>query len=207
MSINPDFIPQFWLIICWGLFWAFVLISARFAAWHHLKNSRDLNVLLFAILGVVFVWMMQAGLDTTLTLHLLGTTLLTLMFGWRFAILAISLVIIITTFLQNGHWASLPVNSLLLGVLPVLTTQLIYRLTVRYLPANFFVYIFVCAFFAAAVSMASVIFSTAAVHYLSGAFSPDYLAYNYYRYGLLIVFPEAFITGMVLSVFIAYCPQ
>lgn len=207
MSVNPDSIPVFWVIfgtVCYAI----VLLRAlKSAPWWHLRDTRDFNVFVSAIVALGFIWTMKAGIDATLSFHLIGATLLTLMFGWAFAVLGISLVIIGITIFQDGSWSMLSLNVLLAGVLPVAVSHMIYRFVERRLPKNFFIYIFISAFFGAALSMSAVVFATTMTHYLSGAFSIGYLQYNYYQYALLIMFPEAFVTGMLMTLFVAYRPH
>lgn len=215
MSVNPELIPDFWMIIG-ALLYALIMIKAIFSAqWWRLKNQSDLNVLLFAMLGVFFIWVMKAefagsSAPIALNLHLLGTTLLTMMFGWAFAVLAISLVLLAFGLLIASGIDSLyglPWNALLSGILPVFISYQLFKLVDRRLPNNFFIYIFICSFFGAALAMASVILATTVMHLLTTSFTLEYLAYNYIPYGLLLMFPEAFITGMLMSIFVAYRPQ
>jgi uncharacterized membrane protein len=207
MSVNPEFIPDFWVIFGTVVYGLILYRALRVAAWWHLKDTRDFNIYLSAILAILFIWTMKAGIDASLSFHLIGATLLTLMFGWAFAVLGISVVVIGTTIIQDGSWTMLPLNVLLSGILPVAVSHLIFRFTDRRLPKNFFIYIFVCAFFGAALAMSSVVFATTLTHYLSGAFSIAYLQYNYYQYALLIMFPEAFVTGLLMTLFVAYRPH
>jgi len=207
MHINPDFLSQVWLVLGALGYGLALLLALRRARWWHLRDRRDFNVLGCAILGVLYIWTMQAQVTATLTLHLLGATLLTLMFGWSFALLAISGVLITLTVMHGGNWFALPWNALLLGVLPITISYGLFRVTDRYLPNNFFIYIFICAFFGAAVSMSAVILATTAMHSLAGEYNLAYMGYNYVPYGLLMMFPEAFITGMLMSIFVAYRPH
>jgi uncharacterized membrane protein len=215
MSINPEVISGFWMAIGTLLYALFVLKAIVSAQWWRLKNQSDLNVLLFAILGVFFIWIMKAEFagsqsSFALNLHLLGATLLTMMFGWAFAILAISIVLLAFSLFATPSvdtFYSLPWNALLSGILPVVVSYSLFRLIDRRLPNNFFIYIFICTFFGAALAMASVILATTVMHILTSSFSIEYLSYNYIPYGLLLMFPEAFITGMLMSIFVAYRPQ
>jgi len=207
MNIHPDFLSTFWLITGALVYGIILLLALRHAAWWRLRNPQDLNVLLIAIVCVQFIWMMQAGFSESLTLHLLGATILTLMFGFAFAVMALSLVIIGTAVFQETGFLSLPWQGLLLAVLPAAITHGLFRLADRRLPNNFFIYIFIVAFFGAALSMLSVIAATTTLHYLSGQFTYAYLQYNYFQYSLLLMFPEAFISGMLMSIFVAFRPQ
>ena len=181
--------------------------ALRRAPWWHLRNPQDLNVLLLTILGVLFIWTQQAGLGNALTLHLLGATLLTLMFGPWFAVLALSLIMLALALFQDASLLALPWQILLLGVLPVSVSYAVFRLSDRRLPNNYFVYVFVCAFFGAALALAVSMGSSTLVHYLSGVYPPDYLVHNFLQYTLLLIFPEAFLTGMLMAIFVAFRPQ
>lgn len=207
MSVNAEFFSSFWVVVGVLIYALVLFLAVRHAQWWRLRNQRDLNVLISAILGVLFIWTMKADYVSTLNLHLLGATLLTMMFGWAFAIVGISIVIVLATAFQGDSWSVLPWNVLLTGILPILVSHRIFRFTDRRLPNNFFIYIFACTFFGAALAMATVVIATTGMHVLSGAFSLDYMGYNYFQYGLLLMFPEAFITGMLMSIFVAYRPH
>lgn len=194
-------------IVIWFLFAAMVTLAVWRAPWHHLKEAESLHILLGIIVGIMVIWTLKAGLTAGLSIHLLGTTLLTLMFGWAFAILGI-LVVLVAHAIQSGSgWAALPMNALMLGALPALLSYLIYRGVDRFLPNNFFVYIFLNAFFGAGLAVASAVFASSVVHILSGAYPASLVWYSYTRYVLLVMFPEGFLTGMLMTLFIAYRPE
>jgi uncharacterized membrane protein len=216
MSVNPHFFSNFWLVVGILLYGSALLMAVRAAQWWRLSKADDLNVLLYAILGVFFIWSMNADFPASqslagLSLHLLGATLLTMMFGWAFAILSMSMVLLaftlMTTSITAENLMTLPWNALATCVLPVFVSYFLFRLVDRYLPNHFFIYIFICAFFGAALAMGSAVLATTSLHALSGAFSLDRLSYNYLPYGLILMLPEAFITGMLMSVFVAYRPE
>jgi uncharacterized membrane protein len=216
MNLDPQFFTPFWLI-AGALVYAGVLLPAiRRAQWWRLGNAQDLNVLLYTLLGVFFLWLMNTRMAGTAsfagpTLHLLGATLLTMMFGWAFAIVAMSVVALAFTLLTapsiSTSLLTLPWDVLATGVLPVSISYLLFRVVDRRLPNNFFIYIFICCFFSAALSMASVILATMTIHTLSGAYSLDKLGDSYIPYGLILMFPEAFVTGMFMSIFVVYRPE
>ena len=55
--------------------------------------------------------------------------------------------------------------------------------------------------------MAGAILTTSGIHYLSGSLSFARLTYTYLPYGLILMLPEAFINGMLMTVFVAYRPE
>jgi uncharacterized membrane protein len=173
-------------------------------------------VLLYTLLGVFLIWLLKADFGNnesvvSPTLHLLGATLMTLMFGWAYAIVGLGVILLVFTLMTAASIGNsllvLPWDALITNVLPVALSYLLFRLVDRYLPNNFFIYIFLCAFFGAALSLACVILATAGIQTLSGAYSLKQLSYGYLPYGLILMFPEAFVTGMLMSIFVAYRPE
>ena len=189
------------------LFWPMLWRAVRSAQWWRLRDSENLHVWLGSVVAVMLLWSMDAGLADGLQMHLIGATVLTLMFGWAFAALAMVLVVVGTTLHAGEGWAALPINALVLGILPVLVSHGLFRLVDRRLPNHFFIYIFVCAFFGAGLAMGSVGLASLGVHQLAHVYSAEYVNYNYFRYLPLLIFPEAFVSGMLMTVFVLYRPQ
>ncbi|MGW8246479.1 MAG: energy-coupling factor ABC transporter permease [Acidiferrobacterales bacterium] len=194
-------------VIFWLVFAILLGVTVWRAPWHHLKEFSSLNILLGMVVAVMVVWTLKAGFAPGLTIHLLGTTLLTLMFGWAFAILGISLVLVAHTINDGSGWMALPLEIILLGAVPAIFSYLLYRIVDSRLPNNFFIYIFIVAFFGAALSAAITVFATSLAQVASGVYSPDQVWHDYTRYALLIMFPEGFITGMLMTLFVAYRPE
>lgn len=196
-----------WLWLGHLLFWPLLWRAVRTAPWYHLRDAGSLHVLLGAVVAVLLVWTLQAGFAQGMNLHLLGATLLTLMFGWQFALLCMSVVLLGITLNGGGGWIVFPVNALLLGAVPVLVSHGIFRFADRKLPNHFFIYIFLCAFFGAAISMGAVGIASSFVLHVSGVYTFEYINYNYLRYFPLLMFPEAFITGMIMTLLVVYYPR
>ena len=83
----------------------------------------------------------------------------------------------------------------------------ILRFSWRYLPDNLFVYVFVCAFFGAAIAVAVSRFALALVLYFSGAYPWDVLWNESIIILPLMMFPEGFITGLLMTLFVVYLPH
>jgi len=207
VNILIDHFSAIWQVLFWILFVIALTVATWRAPWHQLKETGSLNILLAMIVAVIVIWMLKAGFAPGLSVHLLGTTLLTLMFGWAFAILGIGVVLVAHTINDGGGWMALPLETLLLGTLPAMVSFSMYRLIDSRLPNNFFIYIFLVAFFGAALSAASAVFATSLAQIASGAYTPAQVWHDYTRYALLITFPEGFITGMMMTLFVAYRPE
>ena len=207
MNILIDHFSTSSQLVIWLLFTLTMGVAIWRAPWYHLKESGSLNILLGMIVAVIVIWMLKAGFVPGLTVHLLGTTLLTLMFGWAFAILSIGIVLIAHTINDGSGWMALPLEILLLGAAPALVSYALFRFVDSQLPNNFFIYIFIVAFFGAALAAASAVLATSLAQVISGAYTAEKVWHDYTRYALLIMFPEAFITGMLMTLFVAYRPE
>ena len=207
MNILIDHFSTSWQIAFWLVFVITLVVAVWRAPWYHLKEFGSLNILLGMIVAVIVVWMLKAGFMPGLTVHLLGTTLLTLMFGWAFAILGITIVLVAHTINDGTGWMALPLEILLLGAVPSLVSYALFRLVDTRLPNNFFIYIFIVAFFGAALAAASAVLATSLAQVISGAYSAETVWHDYTRYALLIMLPEGFITGMLMTLFVAYRPE
>jgi uncharacterized membrane protein len=179
----------------------------RTAPWRRLADSTLLNVWLGTVVALMLFWSMKAGVKPGLNLHLLGATAFTLMFGRQLAIVGLSVVMVAVTFNGGAGWVAYALNVLLMAVLPCLCADLLLRLTERFLPANFFSYIFCAAFFGAAIAMAATgLFSTLLL-WLVGAYPGELLLSEYLPYYLLLGFAEAWLNGAAITLMVVYYPK
>lgn len=207
MNILVEHFSVFAQLSAWLLFIAMMAIAIWRAPWHHLRETASLNILLAMIVGVMVIWTMKAGFVPGLSIHLLGATLLTLMFGWAFAILGVVVVLAAHTLNAGSGWLALPMDALLLGLVPTVVSYTVFRVVDTRLPNNFFIYIFLAAFLGAALAVASVVLCTSLAQVASGSYAASQVWHDYTRYALLVMFPEAFITGMLMTLFVAYRPE
>lgn len=171
-----------------------------------LKKPGLLNLMLGASALVLFYWQVKAGVRPGLNLHLLGATLLTLLFGPWFALLAIMLVLLLTTFF-TGAWHAFAINSLILGVVPVTVSWIIYRLADSRLSNHLFIYLFVNGFLASALAILATGLTATLLLSAMGAYTWDDLSQTYLPYYLLMAWAEALTTGMMLTLLVVYRPQ
>jgi uncharacterized membrane protein len=207
MDIPADLLPAGFL---WGaaiLYGLMLTIALLTAPWSKLADNEASHVYFAAVAVVCLLWTLHAGIAPGHNYHLLGVTSLCLMFDWQFALLAVSLALLVTTWQGPAGWEAYAMNALVMGALPVLCTRVLLYAGQRWLTHNFFIYIFVNAFFAGAVSIllcglaATVILALAegeAVHRMSG----DYLLFI-----PLLMFGEAFLNGMAMTLLVVYRPH
>lgn len=177
------------------------------APWQRLNEGQFIHVFLGSSVGLLLVWTLKAGVDPGLSFHLLGATLFALMFGWELAVVALTLVTLGTT-LNMGHgWAVLPVNVLVEGVVPALATTLVLRASERWLPHNLFVYIFVNGFFGAGLAVLASSLVAAGLLAVTDAYSVRHLQSGYLAFVPLLMFSEAWLTGMIVAILVTYRPE
>ena len=206
MNLIDSLIPASWLLISLLLFGAILLRAAYAAPWAMLKKPGVLNLLLGASVVVLAFWQIKTGIQPGLNLHLLGATMLTLLFGPWFAMLGLTLALLVAT-AWAGSWHAFALNGLLMAALPVTLSWWIYRLVDSKLPNHFFIYVFLNAFVGAGVAVATVEFAVCSVLAWAGAYPFDYLMQNYFPYFLLMAWSEAVTTGMIMTILVAYKPH
>ena len=86
-------------------------------------------------------------------------------------------------------------------------SYVILKLSQKLLPDNFFIYVFICAFFGAATATAASRLSAIALLSLIGAYTDERLFEESLQFLPLFMFPEAFVTGMLISIFVVYKPD
>ena len=206
MNLISANIPAHWSVALWLAAGGVLLGIWRRARWAMLTDRDNLNTLAIATLAVLGLWLIKAGVQPGLNLHLLGATALTLMFGPWFALFSLALILAALA-LQSGEFNAYPANLLLMAGLPVALSWGLFRLVDRRLPNHLFVYIFLNAFFGAALAVSSVGLASTAFAALAGAYSLGYLLEHYLPFYLLIAWSEAFATGMLMTVLVVYKPE
>jgi len=208
LHIPSELLPQ-------GLLWAsnilFVLcllLATRFAPWKALLSRQESqHVFLGAVVILLTLWGIKAGISPGLGFHHLGATLFTLMFGWSLAIVGLTVTMIASLLLQASDWTSLGINGLISIVIPIATSYAILKFSQKWLPDNFFIYIFICAFFGAGVAIAISRLSAITLLSLINAYPNEQLIEESLQYLPLFMFPEAFVTGMLITIFVVYRPD
>lgn len=206
MNFPDHLLPDVLVWICNGIALAWLVFAARTAPWKRLIREDVLNVWFGVCVGLMLVWSIKTGIKPGLNFHLLGATLITLMFGARLAMLALAVVLVGVTLAGSAGWSSLGVNWLLTAVLPVSLSYLLYATVDRKLPNHLFVYIFVNAFIGAGVVIVLTGASSSLMLALSDTYAGQYLTQHYLPYYFLMGWSEAMLTGMAVTLMTAFRP-
>ncbi len=197
-----------------GLQWTAVLVAGlalaaaiRFAPWYRLRDGRQLHVFLGACVATLVLWKLRAGVMPGLDFHILGVTALTLMFGPALAMVAVAVVLVGTALDGAIAWGAVGIGFWTLGVVPIASTRLLLYLAQRLLPANYFIYVFVNAFFAAGIGTVLANLAVAGIMLGGGVYDLAQLSYLFLPYIPMMFFGEAFLNGILLAIFVAYRPS
>lgn len=200
-------VPGDWLFAAHGLLLALGAVAAWQAPWSRLTDNALSHLFLATCLSLVLVWGLRPPAVGGFEFHLLGATLVTLMFGPHLALVAVAVAT--GGLLAVGRIApdAYSANVLLLGALPIGVSTLVLRAAERWLPPNFFIYVFGPGFLGAAAAMAV---RNAVLVGLIAAFGPPqtaHMAWEVLPYGLLLSFAEATLTGMLITLMVVYRPR
>ncbi len=208
MFIADELIPL-WLQVTTTLITAFTLPACiRFADWRAIVRVPVRQHLLFASLFfLAALWLMSVRHIEGLLLHLSGMTAVTLLVGWRFALLVGALATIAYTLLSGQELAAAPLAWLVTVVVPAsISRLLVYELRrVRF--SNLFIYLLGAGFGGGILSAFGM--SVAGLVALQLCDRGDLVSAALEAWPLiaLIAFPEGFINGMVLSVLVVWYPD
>jgi uncharacterized membrane protein len=206
VNLPDNLLSEAWYWVAWAIWLPLFARSLLKAPWSRLRESELMNVWLGTVVLLTLVWSLKAGVKPGLSIHLLGATVFTLTFGAHLAFIGLSLVALGLVLNGAADVFSYAIIALLLAGAGVLLSQRIYALVLRLLPRHFFVYIFVNGFFGAALTLIGVGILSTVLLALAGAYPWDYLLEEYLPYFVLLGFSEAWLSGMLMTLFIVYRP-
>lgn len=192
----------------WVLFILVLIWALKTAPWHKIDGDKSAqHVLLGMAVILFFVWQFGASLENGITFHFLLITLLTLMFGPQFTILAMLLALAGVVFQSDLGWLSLGINAVLMGLVPVAVTWGMYRLGAKFLEPNFFVYVFYNGFLSAAVGVVLSLSLGAIILNANEVYTFEVLKQSFIMYIPLMATPEGFVNGMLLAALVMLKPN
>ena len=206
--IGAELLSPFTLTVGWLLYVPVLLWAIARAPWVELfSDSRRQHLLFGTVFALFLLWLVRRDFDTGVSYHFIGMTAVTLLLDWPLAIVGGLVAQIGLVLLGRQDLAAMGVNGALLILLPVLVTEGCALLVERAKPRNPFVYIFCSGFFAAALSALLCLLLALGVLWFDERFAlPEWLE-DFVGYLWLIIFPEAFINGMVISALVVFCPE
>ena len=207
MDIPAGLLPHGYLWMAAILYIPLLLLALLGAPWSKIADNEASHVYFGAIVILTVLWVLRGGIQPGLDYHLLGVTSLVLMFEWQFALMAVSLVLAVTTWTGPAGWQTFAVNALVMGAIPVLFSRTFLYACQRWLPHNFFIYVFINAFLAGALSILLAGLASALLQQSAGVHPPDSIDNNFLLILPMLMFGEGFLNGAAMSLVVAYRPQ
>jgi len=107
----------------------------------------------------------------------------------------------------NIGWLTFALNAWAMIAVPVFIAWAILRAVERWLPAHFFIYIFVATFFGAAVNTVLTGFLATLLLGVAGVYPMDMLFGDFFLSYVLLGFAEAWLNGGAITLMVVYFPH
>jgi uncharacterized membrane protein len=207
MDLTAVTLPAALSAVGWAFALPLLLMAARVAPWQRFSTSEPVHVWYGGIFSLVVLWSIQATVGEGFTFHLLGVAAFALLVGAPLALAGTAIAVAVNVVVRNGVWVNAALVWLAMAAIPVGATRLVLRFAERALPPNFFVYIFVVTFFGGALSLVAAGVAGALLLTFAVGLPAELVFGEYVPYLLYLAFGEATLTGMVLTLAVAYRPQ
>ena len=207
--IAADLLAQSSLWLGWAIYLPVVLWAGWRTPWIELfSDTRRQHLLFGTVFGLFLLWLLRRDFPSGLSFHFIGMTAVVLLLDWPLAIIAGFLAQLGLLSLGRQEFAAIGVNGVLLVLLPVLVTECCAVWVERFQPRNLFVYIFCSGFFPAGLAAAFCcllgwyLLWWGGVYELPASGLDDVAGYLW-----LVMFPEAFINGTVITALVVFYPD
>ena len=209
MSFAQSVLAPWALVMTWLLSLGVIVWCLCLRPWRPLLEDTALqHRWMAATLAIMLMWQLRAQAVDWLTLHLVFTVLMTLVFKMPLALISNVMINVAMVAIGRNDWSLMGANVLVTGIVPAIVTGFVWRIVDRRLPDNLMVFLFACGFFGTALATLGGGLSAVALIIVAGT-DPEavYLAQEYARFLPLLMPSEAFITGMLLSILLVYHPS
>jgi uncharacterized membrane protein len=206
VNLSGGQMPAAWLWTANVAFLALLCAALRPRPWRWLAAGSRLHVYLGATVACMLLWSIAGKLGSGPGFHLLGTTVLTLLFGPRLALLAAALALVGVSAAGLAGWEAFGLNATLMGAVPIAASYGVYRWADRRLPNHFFVYVLVTSFLNGALAMAASRLAAKAVLWLAASAPTVVATHDYLLASVLLAWGEALVSGMMMTLCVVYRP-
>jgi uncharacterized membrane protein len=207
MTIAADLLPAWLSAALWLCLVATCALAARYADWAALRAVPSRYHLFFGGgLCCLLLWLISVNAVDGLWFHFLGITTLTLLLGWRFAMLTGTAAIVIHTLLIGQPLAAASAAWLLTVAVPAsISRWLVHRLR-RLRSRNLFIYMLGAGFGGGLLSVLASAAAAVPLLWSAGQADMAQAAIDNWPLIFLLLFPEGFINGMVVTTLTVFYP-
>ncbi len=208
MIFAPDVFPL-WLLILTSVAAALGLLTAIIKApWKLVLHSNERQHLIFgaSILLGIFAIMRVETLEV-ITFHPLVMTAVTLMIGWHFSIIAGAITQLVLLVAGVDDWGMIGPNFLVTAIIPATVSYGMLKISQRITLRNLFVFLLGVGFLGAAFSSIAVVTLTLTLLFVAGYDLPINEIANDTPLLLLLIFPEGFLNGTIVTAVTVFKPH
>ena len=206
MLIDTSLIPGWMNLVAALLLLSGLASALRWAEWRAVSTVPGrIHLLSLATLFCLALWSLSAPVGDALRLHLLGMTSVTLLVGWRFALLCGSLALLTLLLVSGQPLSMLPIA----GLLTILIPASVSRLVLHFLPKqrNLFLFTLGGGFAGGILSALSVAVAATLLLALAGHDALVQRAAENWPVIVLVLFPEGFINGTLVTAGCVFFPD
>lgn len=183
-------------------------LAAIKAPWRELiRVPLRQHAWLGSIVALSLFWVLQVNVRDVLVFHPLLITTVTLVFGWGLACWAGVAAVLINAFLLNRTGLNIPVEMLLNVVVPATASALFISALERLSVRNIFIFMLGGGFVGGVFALLASVASSALLFWLSGSTAEYAMLKEYLTVYLLMLFPEGFINGALITVLTIFYPD
>jgi uncharacterized membrane protein len=203
--------PVLLLVSLTGLIWA---LWQR--PWHLLRRNHLQHAWLGAMVLLALLWTVRASLAGGLVIQLMGATLMVTLFGLPLALLSLFVVNVgsllgLEYFAGHGwaqfDWARLWGRYVWLALVPAVISTGLQDAIRRLLPHHPFVFILGNGYFTAGLAALGASATEALWRQWTAPRLPLLTPTDEIAAAVILAFGEAFLTGMLVAIFVVYKPQ
>jgi len=200
MTLPNHLVPLLPAAIGWAFALGSLLWALSRAPWAALREApARIHLIILAVVFLLGMWSLKATLMPGLTLHFLGMATVTLVIGLELSLIAGFVAALILPLLFGGGMAIAGWNMVLAALLPALVTYGLTRASQRWLPPNFFIYLFIGVFLSSVIGVIVHGVGTTLLVLALGLYDLDIIWNNYLRVLPLLAFPEGVVNGMIMT--------
>ena len=185
-----------------------LIVAAIVAPWRQLINAQERqHAFAFVIVALALFWQLEVDVQGMWLLRPLLMMALVMVFGAPLAIVAASLALLLEQLLGDFQWSILGLSICFAVVVPVLTASGVLLLLERIPNRNLFHYMLGGGFFGA---MITVQVMAACVYVYVWLLGPEPLLFSirsHYYLSLLMMFPEGFMNGAIVTTVTVLKPE
>lgn len=208
MFIDAALIPPALAWWCTAIAALVLLPCLRYAQWRStLEVPLRQHLLLASLVFLVVLWLISVRVFDGLWLHFMGVTTVTLLVGWRFTLLLGAAASCVYGFLIGQPMTAAACAWLITVLVPASISRLLVYWLRRRPQSNLFIYLLGAGFGGGAFAALGLALGGLLLMALSGDHERVSMALENWPMMTLIMFPEGFINGMVLSVIVVLNPE